>query len=106
MFWTRVASGVLLAPLFLALVYGGSPYFDVLMAATAGLMAWEFTRMDGAADKTRRILTSAAAVAAVAAMALGSFAGAFGVIVLATVAAVAADRTARPGLHMVQLAES
>lgn len=103
--WTRVASGVVLAPLFLALVYLEFPYFHVLVAAIAGVMAWEFTRMDGKSGPKHRTFAIVAAVAAVAAMALVGPWAALIVIVLATLALVLADQAGeRKGLHVVQFA--
>ena len=101
MLWARVASAAVLAPLFLWLVYLEFPYFHGLTIAIAGVMAWEFMRMDGRCGTTQRIAVSAAAVGAVVAMSLGQPAVAFGLVVLATVAVVAADQMAgRKGLHM------
>jgi phosphatidate cytidylyltransferase len=119
MFWTRVASGVVLAPLFLALVYGERPYFHVMVAAIAGLIAWEFARMDrqaanGAVNgkpegskvgRKRQALIVAAAVVAVAAMAFVSALVALGLVVIATVAVVASDWAAgRKSFHPAQIA--
>src|SRR3954470_10443630 len=105
MLWTRVASGVVLAPLFLALVYAGYPYFHILIAATAGAMAWEFTRMDGKSGLKRRTFATVASVGAVAAMALGSALTALVMVGGAIVAVIAADQIARrPGVHVVHLA--
>jgi phosphatidate cytidylyltransferase len=102
-FWTRVASGVIAAPLFLFLVYVGFPYFDTLVASIAAVMAWEFTRMDGEEGAKRRALIAVACVAAVAAMSLGEVMLAWGIVVLATVAVIAADQVAgRSGLNLVQ----
>jgi len=104
-FWTRLASGVVLAPLFLVLVYLQFPYFHLLVIAIAGVMAWEFTRMDGRAGKKRRSLIAIAAVAAVVAMALGQAIAALLTIVVATLALVAADQVAgRRGFYIVQMA--
>ncbi|MBY0509755.1 MAG: phosphatidate cytidylyltransferase [Rhodospirillaceae bacterium] len=105
MLWTRVASGVVLAPLFLVLVYLEFPYFHLLVAAIAGVMAVEFTRMDGKAGTKRRTLTAAAAVVAVALMSADHAAAAAAVIVAATAAVIAADQVAgRKGFHVVHIA--
>jgi phosphatidate cytidylyltransferase len=105
MLWTRVASGVVLAPLFLALVYFGYPGFHILIAAIATLMAWEFTRMDGKSGHKRRVLVSVATAAAVWAMAEGSMLTALVIVGAATVTVIAADHMARRyGLHVVHLA--
>ena len=105
MFWTRVASGVVLGPLFLALVYGERPYFHVMVTAIAGLIAWEFVRMDGKGGPKRQAFAIAAAVAAVGAMALVSPLAALGLTVIATLAVIAADQAAcRKGLYLVHLA--
>lgn len=105
MLWTRVASGVVLAPLFLALVYFEFPTFHLLVAAIVGVMAWEFTRMDGQAGFKRRTLILTASLVAVAAMSAGQPVIALLVIGIATIALVAADQVAgRKGLFMVQIA--
>lgn len=105
MLWTRVASAVVLAPLFLALVYFEFPYFHVLVALLAAMMVWEFVRMDGKEGVKRQALIGVGAVGAVAAMAFGQAAWALPIIALATVALVASDQIAgRKGLNMVQIA--
>ena len=105
MLWTRVASGVVLAPLFLALVYAGYPYFHILIAATAAMMAWEFTRMDGKSGLKRQVLVSAASGGAVIAMALGSPLMALIIVGAAIALVVLIDQFAgRPGLHVVHIA--
>ena len=105
MFWARFVSGVILAPLFLVIVYLGFPYFHLMIAAIAGLMAWEFSRMDGQAGRKRRWLMSGAAVLAVAAVAAGSMVAALAITLAAVVAVIVADQVAgRSGLHVVQMA--
>ena len=105
MLWTRVASGVVLAPLFLLLVYLEFPYFAGLVVALAGAMAWEFSRMDSNSGSKRRALITTAAVAAVAAMAFGYVAPAYIIVGLASVALVVADQIAgRNGLHVLHIA--
>lgn len=44
---TRVLSAVVLAPPVLAVVYFGSPYFEILIAAVATIMIWEWCRLCG-----------------------------------------------------------
>lgn len=103
MFWTRVASGVVAAPLFLLLVYLGFPYFNVLVAAIAAVMAWEFSRMDAGQGAKRRGLLIAACVAAVAAVSMLSATIALAVVAVATVVVIVADQVAgRRGFSIVQ----
>src|SRR6185312_16568185 len=105
MLWTRVASGVVLAPLFLALVYAGYPYFHILIAATAAMMAWEFTRMDGKGGLKRRIFVSVVSGAAVIAMAPGSPLMAIVIVGAAIGIVILADQfLGRSGVHVVHLA--
>ena len=105
MLWTRVASGVVLAPLFLWLVYLEAPWFNLLVAAIVGVMAWEFTRMDGRMGKKRRGLVVSAALAAVAAITLHQPTIALLIVAAATVALVVADQAAgRKGFFIVQIA--
>jgi len=41
----RLISAAILLPLVIADIYFGHPYFDLLVAAFAGIMAWEWTRL-------------------------------------------------------------
>lgn len=105
MFWTRVASGVVLAPLFLALVYWEKPFFHIMVAAIAGIMAHEFLRMDGKAGPKRQALTIGGIVAAVLA---GTFISMTAGLVLGAIvgaAAIASDKAAgRKERHVAQIA--
>ncbi|MBL8645166.1 MAG: phosphatidate cytidylyltransferase, partial [Rhodospirillaceae bacterium] len=103
MFWTRVASGVVAAPLFLLLVYLGFPYYHILVAAIAAVMAWEFTRMDGEGGIKRRAFIALASVAAVALTVTHGAPFALLMVLVATIVVVVADQVAqRPGFHLVQ----
>ncbi len=105
MLWTRVASGVVLAPLFLLLVYLEFPYFHLLVAAIAGVMGWEFTRMDGRIGKKRSAFVIAAALGAIAAVSFGQWLPALVLIAVATITLAAADQVAgRKGFYIVQIA--
>lgn len=105
MLWTRVASGVVLAPLFLVLVYLAFPFFNGLVAMIAGVVAWEFTRMDGKAGAKRRALVTASTLAAIAANSLGYGPLAYLIVLASTIVLVVADQQAgRKGLYIVQMA--
>ncbi|MHB1205077.1 MAG: phosphatidate cytidylyltransferase [Rhodospirillaceae bacterium] len=105
MFWTRVASGVILAPLFLALVYGERPFFHVMVAAIAGVMAYEFVRMDGKTAPGLGGSLIAGCVIATGAMAVVSLPAALALVVLEAVAFIVADRRrGRKGFHAIYLA--
>lgn len=105
MFWTRVASGVVGAPLFLALVYWERPYFHLMIAAIAGLMAFEFLRMDGKAGPKRQALTLAGIVAATLAMAFISATAALLTGAAVGIASIVSDRAAgRMERHVAQIA--
>jgi len=102
---TRVISAVILAPLFLGLIYLGFPYFHLLMAAIAAVMAWEFCTMDGREGAKRRIFAVLAAIAAVGTTTLFGFAAGLAVTLAATVAKVVSDQAAgRSGFYLVQAA--
>lgn len=60
MLWTRIASGVVLAPLFLALVYWGYPTFHIMVGLITAVITWEFVRMDSTLSKMDRTLLLAA----------------------------------------------
>lgn len=103
MFWTRVATGVVAAPLFLLLVYLGFPYFNLLVALIAAVMAWEFTRMDGEGGAKRRGLIAVASVGAVVAASLVNAPVALLIVLVTTIAVLIADQVAgRKGFHVVQ----
>lgn len=106
MLLTRSITAVILAPLFLALVAAGSPYFDVLIGAIVLVITWEFTRMDGREGHKRRALISAASVAAIASVLIfDQMIIALAIVLAATVVLVAADQVAgRRGLALVQSA--
>lgn len=105
MLWKRIVSGLIAAPLFLLLVYAGAPFFNILVVAIAAVMAWEFTRMDGAEGAKRRALIAAACVAAVIAISVASAPLSWAIILVATVAVVIADQIAgRSGFSLVQSA--
>lgn len=105
MLWTRVASGVVLGPLFLLLVYLEKPYFHLLVAAIAVVMGLEFARMDGRIGKKRQGLVTIAVLAAIAAISLGYGLPALLIVLFATIALVAADQVAgRKGFFIIQIA--
>lgn len=56
MLWTRIASGVVLGPLFLAVVYLGYPSFHVMIGIITALITWEFVRMDSQLGTQARAL--------------------------------------------------
>ena len=101
----RVASGVILAPLFLALVYLEFPYFNILVAVLAGAVAWEFARMDGRVGAKRFALATLATVLAVGIMSFGYGWAAVAFVAVTVGTLVIADQMSdRKGLHMVQIA--
>jgi len=51
MLWTRIASGIVLGPLFLWLIYRGYPDFHVAIGIITALITWEFVRMDSQLSK-------------------------------------------------------
>ena len=65
MLWTRIVSGVILGPVFLALVYFGYPSFHIALGIITAVITWEFTRMDsGLGFGARRLLFAAGALGA------------------------------------------
>ena len=66
-------------------------------------MAWEFTRMDGAAGTKRRAFIATASVAAVGVATIYDAPVALLMVLVATILIVVADQIAkRPGFHLVQ----
>lgn len=60
MLWTRIASGVVLAPLVLWVILRGFPEFHVMIGIITALITWEFVRMDSSLGLgTRRLLIGA-----------------------------------------------
>jgi len=103
--WTRIASGVVLAPLFLALVYFEYPGFNILIAAIAGLMAWEFIRMDGKTGLKRQVLIIAAVLTAVVAASTDQMLAGLFMVAAGTIALAVADQVAgRKGFALIQMA--
>lgn len=51
---TRVLSAVVLAPPVLAIVYLGSPYFEILIAVAAAILVWEWNRLCGVEPSAAR----------------------------------------------------
>ena len=47
MFWTRVATSVVIAPIALGAVYIGFPVFQLFAAVMAAAIMWEFTHIVG-----------------------------------------------------------
>jgi len=102
---TRIISAVILAPMFLGLIYLGFPYFHLLVAAIAAVMAWEFSKMDGREGAKHRAFTILAAAAAVTAAALEGFEIGLLVILASTIVKVVSDQAAgRSGFALVQAA--
>jgi phosphatidate cytidylyltransferase len=66
MLWTRIASGVVLGPVFLVLVVLGYPSFHVALGIIAALITWEFVKMDSRLGMgTRRLLFGAGVLGAI-----------------------------------------
>lgn len=49
----RVLSSLVLAPVVLAVIYAGAPYFEILVAVAALIMSWEWRRMCHGTDQGR-----------------------------------------------------
>jgi phosphatidate cytidylyltransferase len=88
---TRVISAVILAPFFLGLIYLGFPYLHFLVAAMAGVMAWEFGQMDRGSGPKRRMFLVIATTAAVAVTTLAGLIAGLAVTYVATIAAVVSE---------------
>ncbi len=71
MFWVRLMTSAVLAPIALGAVYIGFPAFQVVVALTAAAVLWEFTQIVEKAGPTVR--TGLAIAATVVVVALASF---------------------------------
>lgn len=91
MLQTRVISAVILGPIFLGLIYFGFPFFHLLVAAMAAVMAWEFGKMDRASGPKRRWFLVLAAVTGLAAMVLKGPIVALAITYVATIASVVSE---------------
>lgn len=66
MLWTRIASGVVLAPLFLWIVLLGYPQLHVMIGIMTAVITWEFVRMDSQLGfGARRLLLAAGCLGAI-----------------------------------------
>jgi phosphatidate cytidylyltransferase len=97
----RVGSAVVLAPVVLAAVYFGPPYFEVLLAVVAAILAWEWVRLCGA-DRAAAmaVLLTGIVFAAIALMTGGHGAGAYAGLALGALALAILAR----GAHRLWLA--
>jgi phosphatidate cytidylyltransferase len=86
-----VISAAVAAPVFLGLIYLGFPYLHLLVAAMAGVMAWEFGHMDRGSGPKRRWFLVVAAVAAVAGTAVKGLVVGFAITYAATIVAVVSE---------------
>ncbi len=87
----RVASALVMAPLALAIVYLGPPYFDVLVTIVAAILAWEWARLCGHGMLSRPgYLVIAVAAATLAAAGLREYAVAGWIVAAGVMAAVVA----------------
>ena len=94
----RVASALVLAPLALAIVYLGPPYFDVLVTVVAAVLAWEWSRLCGRGELLRPgYLVIALAAAALAAAGLREYAVAGWIIAAGVMAATRRASSNAPG---------
>ena len=102
MFHTRALSAIVLAPLFLGLIYLGRPYLHGLLAAIAVLMAWEYIRMDGKETGSRTALAPASVALAIAAATFLGGTIAIIISIVSTICIILIDQVAgRRGLHLV-----
>ncbi|HYD19765.1 MAG TPA: phosphatidate cytidylyltransferase [Patescibacteria group bacterium] len=75
---TRIRSALIFAPLVLLVIYIGGPAFAVMMAAGAGVGAWEWTRMVTTGQHPpRRLAHVAAALTGIGTASAGVFASPF-----------------------------
>lgn len=68
----RIASALVMAPLALAAIWAGPPFFSGLVALGAAGMGWEWARLTGTSSKRGQGAIIATAVASVFAAALGA----------------------------------
>ncbi len=92
----RVASALVMAPLALAIVYVGPPYFDVVVTIVAAVLAWEWSRLCGHGAMSRPgYLVIAVTTATMAAAGLREYAVAGWIVAAGVMAAmVVASREA------------
>ncbi len=78
MFWTRVATSFVLAPVALGAVYYGSPAFELAVAAMAAAVIWEFVHISNNDGFPRRaVIVMAATLASVALAVIDTLLGFF-----------------------------
>ncbi len=98
----RIASAAVLAPAALAIAYVGAPLFEIALAAVAGVLAWEWTRLCGSRRPSLlAVLLAAIAAASALVVAVGMAPYAAVIIVLGAAAAFLAEGGDRRAWMMV-----
>lgn len=102
MFWTRFATSAVFAPIALGAVYFGFPVFEILIAAMAVAVMWEYVQISGKAGFPPRAVVGAWVVIAAVGLAISNFQLAFIVIFVAAVLLFLTDKSGkRNGLSTI-----
>lgn len=97
MFWTRVATSFVLAPVALGAVYYGTPFFELSVAAMAAAVIWEFVHISNNDGFPRRaVIVMAATLASVALAVFDTLIG-FVLIFFVWLGLFFTDRESEPG---------
>lgn len=72
MFWTRLATSAVLAPLALGAVYFGFPFFELMIAAMAAAVLWEYVHITGKAGFPPRAVIAMWVIIAIVGLSAGN----------------------------------
>ncbi|MEQ9445525.1 MAG: phosphatidate cytidylyltransferase [Rhodospirillaceae bacterium] len=92
MFWTRVATSVVLAPVALGAVYYGFPVFQLFVAAMAAAVMWEFIHIVGKAGFPPRAVLALWSTIGAVGLAAGNMPLALAVIAVVWLILLATDQ--------------
>lgn len=95
MFWTRVATSAVLAPIALGVVYTGFPFFHVMIALMGVAVLWEFTQIVEKMRLTPRVTAALIATVVGVGVAYNNIELSLAVITITWIVLLATDRSAR-----------
>lgn len=93
MFWTRLATSAVFAPIALGAVYYGFPVFELFIAAMAAAVMWEYVHIYGKAGFPPRAVVGAWIVIAMVGLSIGNPLLAFTIIFSAALLFYLADKS-------------
>ena len=95
MFWTRIATSAVLAPIALGAVYTGFPFFHVMVALMGAAVLWEFTQIVEKMRLTPRVTAALIATVVGVGIAYKNIELSLGAITITWILLLVTDRSAR-----------